>query len=145
METAVDLIERIYAHPEGASGGPFHILIDDGNVTDGNLEFCITRAKKGDYPADLAALCLRLGDELTPMTEAQRMACVREVWDRQSRRPLVERLAAYPVGTVALDGREDAWQKGVSDLWHFAGHQVAYGSEELLVKHGPIRVIWQPS
>jgi hypothetical protein len=33
-------IAAMYAHPDGATGGPLHIVTDDFNVADDNLAFC---------------------------------------------------------------------------------------------------------
>lgn len=40
MREAAALIGALYANPAGGTGGPLHIVTDDDNVEDSNLEFC---------------------------------------------------------------------------------------------------------
>ncbi len=34
-------------------GGALHIIVEDGNISDGNIKFCIDRIESGDYGATL--------------------------------------------------------------------------------------------
>lgn len=40
MREAAALIGALYANPAGGTGGPLHIVTDDDNVEDSNLEYC---------------------------------------------------------------------------------------------------------
>lgn len=33
-------VAALYAHPDGGTGGPLHVVVDDDNVEDSNLEYC---------------------------------------------------------------------------------------------------------
>lgn len=59
---------REYAALSGNSvGGSFHIVLDDGNVSDSDVEFCIQSAQqKGDTKG------IELGELLLKMSKTQR-------------------------------------------------------------------------
>ena len=40
MTALQTLVERLYALPNCALGGPLHIVVDDYNVRDSDLDFC---------------------------------------------------------------------------------------------------------
>lgn len=37
------LCKKLYGFPDCCSGGPLHILLDDNNLRDGDIEFCLDR------------------------------------------------------------------------------------------------------
>lgn len=55
------LVRKYYALPGNMCGGNLHIVLDDGNINDGCVRFCIERATKaGDtFGAQLAEILLK--------------------------------------------------------------------------------------
>ena len=51
-----------YAMPGNSAGGTLHIVLDDGNIDDGSVRFCLDRAtEEGDAKGvELAGLLLRM-------------------------------------------------------------------------------------
>lgn len=73
IETAIKLIKPYYVN--NPSGGSLHIVLDDGNTEDSNLDFCILYAlEEGDYSAVV------IGGFLLAMTEDER----EELYERYS-------------------------------------------------------------
>jgi hypothetical protein len=56
------LVRAYYALPGNAAGGNCHLVLDDGNVEDGNIRFCLEACEaEGDAPgARLMGLMLRM-------------------------------------------------------------------------------------
>jgi hypothetical protein len=56
------LVRAYYAKPGNAVGGNLHIVLDEGNVETGHVEWCLARAREeGDADgAALAELLLRM-------------------------------------------------------------------------------------
>lgn len=61
---ARSLAQCIYAMPGGECGGPLHIVLDDGNVSDENITFCLKYMEEDEcrkehdlFPIDLCRLC----------------------------------------------------------------------------------------
>jgi hypothetical protein len=46
---ALKLIKELYNTNDGVAGGYGHIVFDDGNIENSNIEYCIEQAKKGNY------------------------------------------------------------------------------------------------
>jgi hypothetical protein len=46
---AAKLINDFYELPGASSGGDAHIVIDDWNLEDSNIEYCIESAKKNEF------------------------------------------------------------------------------------------------
>lgn len=52
-----ELIRRVYQAENGASGAYLHIVVDDNNVEDGCIDFCLAEMDKNEYkdsPEDIA-------------------------------------------------------------------------------------------
>lgn len=67
--TKSDLIRRldvltkaIYETPEGDCGCCLHIVLDDGNISDGNIQWCLENANHG-VCREVAELLLKLTEE----------------------------------------------------------------------------------
>lgn len=63
--TIPDVIERFadyFSQPQNGAWGSLHNVLDDGNVSDSNVNFCLDRAlDRGDYEgAELAKLLLEM-------------------------------------------------------------------------------------
>ena len=60
---------REYLSKEGnGTGGDYHILLDDGNVSDGDVEFCLDWARKNKDE-----LGIKIGKLLLRMSKTQRL------------------------------------------------------------------------
>lgn len=49
VKLAVDLIKELYDTEDGGVGGYGHIVFDDWNVDDSDIEYCLTAARGGGY------------------------------------------------------------------------------------------------
>jgi len=57
---ALPLVRRYYALPGNGSGGALHIVLDECNVEDGNIDWCMKRAEANrDHAGQALALVLR--------------------------------------------------------------------------------------
>ena len=55
------LVHAYYALPGNGAGGNLHIVLDDGNVDDSSVRFCLTQAReRGDEPGIILAEALLL-------------------------------------------------------------------------------------
>ena len=81
----ISLINDLYAHPDGGTGGPLHVLLDDFNVQD---QFVKPYHRDDDDPA-LRDLADRIADLMLLMTEDQRAAVLaeREGWTQPPKQP----------------------------------------------------------
>jgi len=61
------LIVTYYSIPGNGVGGIFHIVLDDGNVDDGDVEYCLNLAKKREDKESI-----KIGEILLRMSRAQR-------------------------------------------------------------------------
>lgn len=57
----------------GGVGGHLHIVLDDGNVEDGSVQFCVNEATK-----DRCETCCQLALKLLTMSPTQRRRLYRE-------------------------------------------------------------------
>jgi hypothetical protein len=61
------IVKHFYSFADNSCGGSLHIVFDDGNIDDGNIEYCIQYAKeRNDY------LGMALGLLLLNMSKTQR-------------------------------------------------------------------------
>ena len=61
------LVKALYATPEGGCGCCLHIVLDDCNVSDGDVQFC------RDYAVERGHTdCVTLSDLLLKMSKTQR-------------------------------------------------------------------------
>ena len=63
----IPLLSDLYMLEEHGCGGHLHIVLDDGNLRDADVEFCIAAAAK-----DGCLPCQQVGALLRVMTETQR-------------------------------------------------------------------------
>lgn len=69
MDDVVSLVRALYASPAGASGCCLHIALDDHNLEDDHLDFCLKRAQAAGH-----AKCERIAGLLLSISEAEREA-----------------------------------------------------------------------
>lgn len=73
IDQILPIILFYYTLPLNGAGGSLHIVLDDGNVDDGHIEYCIKRAnEKGDE------LGVYLGKALLTMSKTQRRKIYRK-------------------------------------------------------------------
>lgn len=61
------LINGYYAKPGNSNGGALHVVLEDGNIRDSDIEFCIDKAEKaGDLDG------ISIGALLLQMSKTQR-------------------------------------------------------------------------
>lgn len=80
---AASLIKAVYACPGCEVGGPAHVVIEDGNMEDSTIDFCLNLYEKKDdqdsfeeaekYPEcyEAALKCLRFFKDLTGFERAE--------------------------------------------------------------------------
>lgn len=54
---AATLIQKIYDSVGGGAGGYAHIVVDDWNLNDSSIEFCLQRAIEGEGEKDISEEC----------------------------------------------------------------------------------------
>ena len=70
------MVRAYYAEPENVCGGSLHIVLDDCNVRDSDVEFCIEYAKeRGDRAGVL------LGEILRRMSKTQRLKIAQKIYE----------------------------------------------------------------
>ena len=71
------LVKAVYKR--SLVGCCWHILLDDGNVDDGSVQFCISEALKRQHPE-----CIALIDPMLRMSKTQRSELGKiRIWDWQ--------------------------------------------------------------
>lgn len=69
------LIKEYLKRPENVVGGNLHIVLDDGNITNGNIEFCHRQAAQhGDTTG------MEIAKNLLMMSMTQRKKIVELCW-----------------------------------------------------------------
>lgn len=68
VDAVEPLVRAYYAFPGNAAGGNFHLVLDNKNVSDRDVTFCLNQAKiAGD------AAGVELGELLIQMSRTQRL------------------------------------------------------------------------
>jgi hypothetical protein len=74
----VELINKLYAQPDGFTGGPMHVVTDDWNVEDEIVENCLRDINRGltagAWSVETCGLAWQIGKRLLLLTEDQRSA-----------------------------------------------------------------------
>lgn len=66
-DRVLPLVRALYERPDGATGCCLHVILDDHNVADGHVDFCIDYARERGH-----ADCLELAVLLRQMSKTQR-------------------------------------------------------------------------
>ena len=75
--------ELLYEQPGCECGGPMHIVLDDGNVSDDNIMYCIESAFTYENYKDnklVKKLCSIIGGYLLGLPEVYRYGVVEIAW-----------------------------------------------------------------
>ena len=78
-----DLIKRLYMTPGCEVGGPLHIVLDDYNVEDENITWClrnIDNPEFEEYSEEVEKLCYKIGGLLLIIPEEERLELVSNAW-----------------------------------------------------------------
>lgn len=80
IDKAARLIRKIYSMPGGQGGGPLHIVIDDGNVEEHHIRWCLEQLNDPLYkwPDELKSACVELAKLMLTMTERECINALRE-------------------------------------------------------------------
>jgi len=66
------LSNTLYSQDGCSCGGPLHIILDDCNIRDSDIEFCRDRIKDDEY-TPIRELCVSILDMLATLSPAQRL------------------------------------------------------------------------
>lgn len=73
LRRVTSMARAYYAKPGNEAGGHLHIVVDDYNVGDDNVQFCIAQARRhGDTDG------VELGEELLKLSQSQRLIVAEE-------------------------------------------------------------------
>lgn len=75
---AAELINEIYEQEDCGVGGYAHIVVDDWNLDDSNIDFCINAANEGKYDIseDGRQACLKCLHYLKELSEDERYSAM---------------------------------------------------------------------
>lgn len=78
VKSAAAAITKLYEHPDCGVGGYAHIVVDDWNTEDGNIDYCLMEALGGKYDIDEEGrqLCIEVLNKLKPLTEDERITAL---------------------------------------------------------------------
>lgn len=71
-------IDELYDYPGCSTGGPLHIVTDDGNVKDAHLEFC--EEQLGEWPTDVQETAYGIIDLLRSVHLNRREELIEGYW-----------------------------------------------------------------
>ena len=69
------IVQNYLDRPENVVGGNLHIVLDDGNLEDHHIQFCISRAAEAGDKEGIA-----LGDALLELSMTQRKKLYKNNW-----------------------------------------------------------------
>lgn len=81
----IQLIKELYATEKGGTGGPLHIVLDDWNLEDDNIEWCMFRMIESSedreyFGEDILRLSIKIALRLYRIPELQRYAVLHKEW-----------------------------------------------------------------
>jgi hypothetical protein len=81
----ITMINELYSTEKGSTGGPLHIVLDDWNLEDDNIEWCMLRMiesaeDREQFGEDILRLSIKIGLRLYRMPKNQRYALLKEQW-----------------------------------------------------------------
>lgn len=77
----IELTKGLYSHEGCEVGGPLHIVLEDGNVWNNGILWCLEYVGDHDYDDDFKILCYKIGALLFMLDEEERAEIVRKAWD----------------------------------------------------------------
>lgn len=77
-----ELVLELYSIPDCEVGGPLHIVLDDNNIRDNDILWCIEECFKNDrWEDDVRALTCKIGGFLLITPWDKRDEIINEAWD----------------------------------------------------------------
>lgn len=87
LGTFTEMVCELYRNDNCNVGGPLHIVLDDDNVSDNDILWCLDHLRNTYYVDDyLAKLCYKIGGFLLMIPEEDREKVVEYAWRRANRR-----------------------------------------------------------
>lgn len=77
----IELAEELYSCEGCEVGGPLHIVLEDDNVRNSDILWCLEYVGDHDYSDDVKILCYKIGSLLLMLNEEDRAEIVRKAWD----------------------------------------------------------------
>lgn len=77
----IELTKELYSCEGCEVGGPLHIVLDDDNVENHDILWCLKYVSDHDYDDDIKILCYKIGALLFMLDEEERAEIVRKAWD----------------------------------------------------------------
>ena len=77
----MDLVRELYSYEGCEVGGPLHIVLEDDNVRDDDILWCLNYVGSHDYDDTLKTLCYKIGRLLLMVNEDNRSEVVRKAWN----------------------------------------------------------------
>ncbi len=83
-----ELIRELYAVPECGVGGPLHIVLDDGNIDDESIYFCMRTMREHETVVQgmngnaIIKICEEIADALLEFTQEKREELYEMNWGR---------------------------------------------------------------
>ena len=83
-----ELVDELYSMPECGVGGPLHIVLDDGNIDDESIHFCIRTMRehetvvRGMNGNAIIAICEEIVKALLEFTQEKRKELYELNWGR---------------------------------------------------------------
>jgi hypothetical protein len=71
-----DLYYAVYDSDGGGAGCCLHIVLDDGNIQDDHVQYCLEKARLANHPN-----CVALAEALLSMSKTQRLKLGRHGYD----------------------------------------------------------------
>ena len=84
IKKTAELIKELYDSKDGVVGGYGHIVFDDDNFQNNNIEWCIEEAKKGNYEyysEETRLASLKALEAMLLLTEEQREKANNYYWN----------------------------------------------------------------
>lgn len=84
QDALISLVTKLYQTPECEAGGPLHIVLDDYNVCDGDITWCLRngfdKSEYEEYSVEVQKLCYQIGGLLLMIPEEERLELVSGAW-----------------------------------------------------------------
>jgi hypothetical protein len=71
---AAELIQTVYDSEDGEAGGYAHIVVDDWNLDDSDIDFCLNT--KGSLPEETATACVECLNFLKALSYEERVSAM---------------------------------------------------------------------
>lgn len=84
QDNLIDLVTKLYLSHDCEAGGPLHDVLDDYNVCDGDIMWCLCngfdKSEYEEYSVEVKKLCYQIGGLLLMIPEEERLELVSNAW-----------------------------------------------------------------